>query len=48
MELALDAIDREFGEEGRMRDCIKSTRYVKRDGPDVMSEIEDLYPLLGD
>ena len=27
---------------------IKSTRYVQRDGPDLMSDIEDLHPLLGE
>ena len=29
VELAMDAIGREFGEQGRMPDCIKSTRYVQ-------------------
>ena len=38
MELALDTIDRQFGEHGRMPDCIKSTRYVRRDGPDFNYE----------
>ena len=48
VELALDAIGRPFGEHGSMPDCVKSTRYVQRDGPDLMSDIEGLYPLLGE
>ena len=47
VELALDAISREFGEQGRMRDCIKSLRYLQRNGPDLMSNIEGLHPFLG-
>ena len=39
VELALDAIRREFGEQGRMSDCIKNMRYVKRDSPDLISDI---------
>jgi len=46
-ELGLDAIGREFGEQGGMLDCIKSTRYVYRDGPDLISAIEGFHPLLG-
>ena len=42
MELALDSIGRQFGEESRMPDCIKSSRYFQRDGPDLMSDIEHL------
>ena len=38
VELALDATGRQFGEQGEMPDCIKSSRYVQRDGPDLMSE----------
>ena len=48
VEFTLDSIGREFGEQGRMPDCIKSTRYVWRDGPDLMSDIEGLHPLLGE
>ena len=48
VELALDAIGREFEEQGRMPDCIESTRYVQRDGPELMSAIESLHPLLGE
>ena len=48
MELALDAMLREFEEQGRMPDCIKSSRYVPRDSPDLMSDIEGLHPLLGE
>ena len=38
----------EFGEQGRMPDRIEGTRYVKGDGSDFMSDIEDLHPLLGE
>ena len=48
VELALDSIDIEFGGQGGMPDCIKSTRYVQRDGPDLMSDIEGFNPLLGE
>ena len=50
MELALklDAIGRKFGEQGEMLDCIASSRYAERDGPDLISDIEGLYPLLGE
>ena len=44
--LTLDGIGRELGEKGRMPDCIKSTRYVQRNGPVLMSEIEGLHPLV--
>ena len=30
VELALDSIGRQFGEQDRMPDCIKSSRYVQR------------------
>ena len=39
VELALDAIGREFGEQGGMPDCIKRTKYVQRDCPDLVSDI---------
>ena len=48
VELALDSIGRQFGERGGMPDCIKTSRYVQRDGPHVMTDIEDLHPLLGE
>ena len=48
VELALDATGRKFGEQGGMPDCIASSRYVERDGPDLMSNIEGLHPLLGE
>ena len=48
VELALDAIGRQFGEQGRTPDCIKSMRYVQRDGPDLLSDIEGLHRLLGE
>ena len=48
VESALDAIGQEFGEQGRMPDCIKSMKYVKRDGSDLMSDIEGLHKLLGE
>ena len=48
MEVALDTIGREFGEQGRLSDRVKSTRYVSGDGSDFMSGIEDLHPLLGE
>ena len=31
-----------------MTDCIKSSRYVQRDGPDLMSDIEGLHQLVGE
>ena len=43
VELALDSIGRQFGEQGRMPDCIKSLRYVQRDGPALMSDTEGLH-----
>ena len=43
VELALDSIGRQFKEQGRIPDCIESSRYVQRDGPDLMSDIEGLY-----
>ena len=46
--MSLDTKGREFGEQGRMPDCIESTRYVEGDGSDFMSGIEDLHPLLGE
>ena len=48
VELALDVTRRKLGEQGRMPDCIKSMRYVSRDGPDLMSDIEDLHISLGE
>ena len=48
MELALDIIGREFGEQGRVPDRVKSTRYVEGCGSDFMSGIEDFHPLLGE
>ena len=46
--MSLDTIGREFGEQGWVPDHVKSTRYVKGDGSDFMSGIEDLHPLLGE
>ena len=46
--MALDTIGREFGEQGRVPDNVKSTRYVWGYGFDFMSGIEDLHPLLGE
>ncbi len=48
MEIALDTIGREFGEQGRMPDRVKSTRYVSGYGSDFMSGVESLHPLLGE
>ena len=48
MEKALDTGGRELGEQGRVPDCVKSTRYVSGYGNDFMSGIEDLHPLLGE
>ena len=45
--MALDTIGREFGEQGRVPDRVKSMRYVEGYGSDFMSGIEDLHPLLG-
>ena len=39
---------REFGEQGRVSDRVKSTRYVWGYGSDFTSGIEDLHPLLGE
>ena len=39
---------REFGEHGRVADCIESTRYVQEDVSDFMSGIEYFHPLLGE
>ena len=46
--MALDTMGREFGEQGRVPNRVKSTRYVQRYGSDFMSGIEDLHPLLGE
>ena len=46
--MALDTIGREFGEQGRVTDRVKSTRYVSGYGSDFLSGIEDLHPLLGE
>ena len=46
--MALDTIGREFGEQGKVPDLVKSTGYVEGDGSDFMSGIEDLHPLLGE
>ena len=48
VELALDSIGRHFGEQGGILDCIKSMRYVQREGCDLMSDIEGLHPLIGE
>ena len=51
MEMALEeslGIRRKFGEQGRVPDCVKSTRYVEGYGSDFMSGIEDLHTLLGE
>ena len=47
VELALDSLGTQSGEQGRMSDSIESSKYVQRDGPDHMSDIEGLHPLLG-
>ena len=46
--MALDTIGREFGEQCRVPDRVKSTQYVLGYGSDFMSGIEDLHPLLGE
>ena len=46
VELTFDAMGREFEEQVRMPDCIENMRYVQKDGPDVISNIESLHPLL--
>ena len=48
VELALDARDREFAEQGRMPGCVESSRHVQRDCPDLMSDMKGLHPLLGE
>ena len=44
--MALDTIGREFGEQDRVPDCVKSMRYVSGYGSDFTSGIQDLHPLL--
>ena len=39
---------REFGEQGRVLDCVKSMRCVSGYGSDFMSGIENLHPLWGE
>ena len=46
--MALDTRGREFGEQGRVPDRVKSMRYVSGYGSDFMFGIEDLHPLLGE
>ena len=46
--MALNTIGREFGEQGRVPDHVKSTRYVSGYGSDFMSGIEYLHLLLGE
>ena len=48
MGVALDTIGREFGEQGRVPDRIKTTQYVEGYGSDFMSGNEDFHPLLGE
>ena len=43
VELALDSIGRQFGEQGRMPDYQKLEICPKRDSPDLMSDIEGLH-----
>ena len=38
--MAFDAICREFGEQGGEPDSIECSRYVQRDGADLMVDIE--------
>ena len=45
--MILDTKGREVGEQGRVPDRVKSTRYVSEYGSDFMSSIENLHPLLG-
>ena len=47
VEIALDTIRREFGDQCGMPDCIENLRYVSGDGSVLMSGIKDLHPLLG-
>ena len=46
--MALDTMGREFGDQGRVPDRVKSTRYVLGYVSDFLSGIEDLHPLLGE
>ena len=43
VELALDSIGRQFGEQGEMSGCIESSRYIQRKGTDLMSDVEGLH-----
>ena len=47
VEMALDAIGREFGEQGGVPERIKSTRYGQRDDPNLMSDNEGLHSFWG-
>ena len=46
--MALDTIGREFAEQGRVPERLKSTGYGVGYGSDFMSSIEDLHPFLGE
>ena len=48
VEMSLDTIGRQFGEQGRVQNHIEGTRCVWEDGSDFMSGIEDLHPLSGE
>ena len=37
--MALNAISRDFGDHGVVPDCIKCSKYVQRDSPELMSKI---------
>ena len=46
--MAFGTRGREFGEQGRVPDRVKSMRHVSAYGSDFMSGIEDLHPLWGE
>ena len=44
VEVALDAVGREFEEQGGVPDWIKSSRCVERDSHDLLCDTEDIHP----
>ena len=46
--MAFNTKRREFGQQVKVPDHIESLPYILGDGSDLMSGIEDLYPLLGE
>ena len=47
-EVSNPRVELALGYKGRMPDCIESSRYVQRLGPDLMFDIVGLHRLLGE